>query len=67
MKDMEGAFMPFRIPKEEYVNRTFRLNKKLVDRMESICNDKNISMNKLTVLCIEYALNNLEEDGVPSK
>lgn len=59
--------MPFRIPKEEYVNRTFRLNKKLVDRMESICNDKNISMNKLTVLCIEYALNNLEEDGVPSK
>ena len=59
--------MPFRIPKEEYVNRTFRLNKKLVDRMESICNDKNISMNQLTVLCIEYALNNLEEDGVPSK
>lgn len=59
--------MPFRIPKEEYVNRTFRLNKKLVDRMESICNDKNISMNKLTVLCIEYALNNLEEDEVSSK
>lgn len=54
--------MAFRIPKEEYINRTFRLRKELVDRMEAICNEKNISLNKLTVLCIEYALANLEED-----
>ena len=53
--------MPFKIPKEEYINRTFRLRKELVDRMEIICNEKNISLNKLTVLCIEYALANLEE------
>ena len=51
-----------KIPKEEYINRTFRLRKELVDRMEVICNEKNISLNKLTVLCIEYALDNLEED-----
>lgn len=57
--------MPFKIPKEEYINRTFRLRKELVDRMEAICNEKNISLNKLTVLCIEYALDNLEE-GEPS-
>ena len=57
--------MPFKIPKEEYINRTFRLRKELVDRMEIICNEKNISLNKLTVLCIEYALDNLEE-GEPS-
>ena len=49
--------MAFKIPKEEYINRTFRLRKELVDRMEVICNE-----NKLTVLCIEYALDNLEED-----
>lgn len=56
--------MPFKIPKEEYINRTFRLRKELVDQMETICNEKNISLNKLTVLCIEYALANLEEgDG----
>ena len=60
---MEGVCMPFKIPKEEYVNRTFRLNKELVDRMEMICSEKNISMNKLTVLCIEYALNDMEEDA----
>lgn len=53
--------MPFKIPKEEYINRTFRLRKELVDQMEAICNEKNISLNKLTVLCIEYALDNLED------
>lgn len=57
--------MAFKIPREEYINRTFRLRKELVDRMESICNEKNISLNKLTVLCIEYALANLEEDDTP--
>lgn len=55
--------MAFRIPREEYINRTFRLRKELVDRMESICNEKNISLNKLTVLCIEYALDNFEDDS----
>ena len=54
--------MAFKIPKEEDINRTFRLRKELVDRMEAICNEKNISLNKLTVLCIEYALDNMEED-----
>ena len=58
--------MAFRIPKEEYINRTFRLRKELVDRMEAICNEKNISLNKLTVLCIEYALDNLEEEEPPA-
>lgn len=51
--------MAFRIKKEEYVNRTFRLEKQLVDRMEAVCNQQNISLNKLTVQCIEYALNDL--------
>lgn len=58
--------MAFKIPKEEYINRTFRLRKELVDRMETICNDKNSSLNKLTVLCIEYALDNLEDDSPES-
>lgn len=53
--------MAFRIEKEEYVNRTFRLQKKLVDRMELLCDQNGISLNKLTVQCIEYALDNLED------
>ena len=51
-----------RIERDEYVNRTFRMNEKLVDRMEQVCVAKNISLNKLMVICVEYALDNLEED-----
>ena len=54
--------MAFRIEKDEYVNRTFRLSKRLVDRMEAICNQNRISLNKLTVQCIEYALNDLADE-----
>lgn len=55
--------MGFKIEREEYVNKTFRINKKLVERMEKICDDKNISLNKLVVKCIEYALDDMEEDN----
>ncbi|WP_296878436.1 hypothetical protein [Thomasclavelia sp.] len=55
--------MPFKIEREEYVNKTFRINKKLVEKMEKICDEKNISLNKLVVKCIEYALNDMEEDN----
>lgn len=41
---------------------SFRINKKLVDQMEKVCDAKNISLNKLMVICVEYALDNLEED-----
>ncbi len=54
--------MGFKIEKEEYVNKTFRMNKKLVDQLEKICDEKNISLNKLVVKCIEYALDDIEED-----
>ena len=54
--------MPFKIEREEYVTKTFRLEKKLVDQLEMICNDKNISMNKLIVKCINYALDNMVDE-----
>lgn len=55
--------MPFKVEKEEYVNKTFRLEKKLVDQLEIICNEKNISLNKLVVKCIKYALDDLEDES----
>lgn len=54
--------MGFKIEKEEYVNKTFRIDKKLVDELEIICDKKNISLNKLVVKCIKYALENLEAE-----
>ena len=53
--------MAFKVEREEYINKTFRLNKKLVEQLEMICYEKNISLNKLIVKCIEYALNDLED------
>ena len=55
--------MAFKIPKEEYVNRTFRLEKSLLDRMDKICDKEGITLNRLTVLSTEYALNNMEKNS----
>jgi predicted HicB family RNase H-like nuclease len=57
--------MAFKIEKEEYVNRTFRLSKKLIDRMNAVCDEKNISLNKLIVMCVNYALDELETENPP--
>lgn len=54
--------MPFKITKEENISKTFRLPKELIEKMEILCNDKNISLNKLVIKCIEYALDNLEDE-----
>lgn len=54
--------MAFKVEREEYVNKTFRLEKKLVEELEKICDKKNISLNKLVVKCINYALENLEDE-----
>lgn len=54
--------MVFRIERKEYVNKTFRFERKLVERMEKICDAKNISMNQLVVESVGYALNDMAED-----
>ena len=51
------------IEKEEYINKTFRLDDKLVDKMDCVCAAKGISMNKLVDICLRYALDNLEDDA----
>ena len=56
----------FFIEREEYVNKTFKFSTKLVERMNKVCDNKNVSLNKLVVKCIEYALDNsdLEADDI---
>ena len=53
---------PFKVEREEYINKTFRLSKKLVHEMEKVCDEKNISMNKLVVMCVNFAFENMEKD-----
>ena len=51
------------IEKAEYINKTFRINKKLLEPMKKICTEKSISLNKFVEICIRYALANFERDG----
>ena len=53
----------FKIPKQETtIIKTFRLPAKLVEEMQTIAQNKDISLNKLVQLCCEYALQNLEKE-----
>ena len=54
--------MKLKIEREEYINKTFRLNLKLVRQMEKICDEKGISLNKLVDICIRYSIENLDDD-----
>ena len=50
----------FKIEKPEMVNKTFRLPKVLIEKMQTIAQNKEISLNNLVVQCCEYALKNIE-------
>ena len=50
----------FRVRKVEYINKTFRMPTELVEKMEIIAQDKNVSLNNLVVQCCEYALDNID-------
>ncbi len=44
--------------------KTFRIKTELLTRIEELSNKYNISINRLVNQCIEYSLNNLEEDNI---
>ena len=49
----------FKVEKPDYVNKTFRINRKLLETLEAIAQNENISVNALVVQCCEYAINNM--------
>lgn len=52
----------FKVEKPEMINKTFRLPLKLVQELQSVAQNKNVSLNNLIVQCCEYALKNLDKD-----
>ncbi len=58
----------FEIKKTEYVNKTFRLEKSLVEKLSNCASANNLSVNALVAQCCEYALNNmaLKEENTSS-
>ncbi len=51
-----------KIKREEYESKTFRLPVDLVEKLAVIAARNNLSMNKLVIQCLNYALDNLEDD-----
>ena len=45
------------------VSKTFRLPIEMVETLEVIANQNKISLNKLVIQCLQYALDNLEDSG----
>ena len=52
----------FKVKKNEYINKTFRMPLELVNRMEIIAQEKRVSLNNLVTQCCEYALDNIETE-----
>lgn len=52
----------FKIENPEMINKTFRLPLTLVQELQTVAQNKNISLNNLVKQCCEYALKNLEKE-----
>ena len=48
---------------DEYQNKTFRIPTELVKELEVVASANNISVNKLVIQSLQYALDNLDESS----
>lgn len=52
----------FDVKKPEMANKTFRLPVELIKKLETVAQEKSVSMNNLVLQCCEYALDNLKDE-----
>lgn len=55
----------FEIKKEatDFENKSLRLPKELIDKVQTLATENNTSFNKVVIQCIEYALDNMKSDN----
>ena len=55
----------FKLKKEytEYENKSLRLPKDLISKVQQLANENDLSFNKVVIQCIEYALNHTEDNN----
>ena len=55
----------FRLKKEytDYENKSLRLPKDLIEKVQQLANDNEMSFNKVVMQCIEFALENIEDSN----
>ena len=44
----------------EYVNKTFRLPVEIIETLDTVAKEKNSSLNKVVIQCLEFAIENME-------
>lgn len=49
----------FKVKREEFTNKTFRIPVELLRKMEVLAQNEKVSLNNLVIQCCEYALNNM--------
>ena len=45
-------------------SKTFRLPIELIERLETLAAQNKLSLNQLVIQCLNYAIDNLEKDGM---
>lgn len=50
---------------DDNVYKTFRLPTKLVEKLDAIAGKNELSLNRLVIQCLEYALENIDKDDLP--
>lgn len=55
----------FKVEKDynEYQNKTFRIPSEIIKELEIVATKNNISVNKLVIQCLQYSLNNLDDES----
>lgn len=55
----------FRLKKDfsEYENKSLRLPKELITQVQALADSNNLSFNKVVIQCIEYALQNMDNQS----
>ena len=58
----------FKLKKEytEYENKSLRLPKDLISKVQQLANENDLSFNKVVIQCIEYALSHTEDNSAES-
>lgn len=50
----------FRVKKTEYANKTLRMPTELIETLEKLAQEKEISFNRLVIQCCNYAMDHLD-------
>ena len=54
--------MALKIPRDNKVVKTLRLPSEMAEKLSKIAQTKELSFNRVVEICLEYALDNYEED-----